>query len=136
MTSERKKSIFILAITLVVGILIGLLVPGFFHKMENRSRYGNREHDQNPNRKREFAVLMNKVIKPDSMQAKQLQPIFAWAATQIDSVGSLANQRMASIFDSLKIQLKPILTAEQHERLEKFDADAKEKWGSRPPRKY
>jgi hypothetical protein len=135
MTSERKKSILILAMTLVVGILIGLLVPGFFHKLENRGRYGNREHDQNPNRKREFAGLMNRVLQPDSLQAKQLQPIFAWAAAQIDSVGSQANQRMGSIFDSLKIQVKPILTAEQQERLEKFDANAKEKWGSRPPRK-
>jgi Spy/CpxP family protein refolding chaperone len=136
MTNERKKSIIILAITLVVGILMGLLVPGFFHKMETRGRYGDRDREQNPNRKREFAGLMNRVLKPDSAQAKQLQPIFAWAAIQIDSVGNQANQRMGVIFDSLKVQMKPILTAEQQKRLEEFEANAKEKWGGRAPGKY
>jgi hypothetical protein len=134
MTSERRKSILILAMTLVVGILIGLLVPGFIHKWENRGSYDNKEREQNPNRKREFVGLMNRVLQPDSMQAKQMQPILAWAAIEIDSVGSQANQRMGSIFDSLKIQLKPILTAEQQERLDQFDANAKERWGSRGPR--
>ncbi len=134
MTSERRKSILILAMTLVVGILIGLLVPGFIHKWENRGRFDNKEREQNPNRKREFAGLMNRVLQPDSVQAKQMQPILAWAAIQIDSVGSQANQRMGSIFDSLKIQLKPILTAEQQERLIQFDKNAKERWGERGPR--
>jgi len=42
MTSERKKSIFILAMTLLAGMLLGLLIPGFFNKWNKRGNYGNR----------------------------------------------------------------------------------------------
>jgi len=131
MTSERRKSIIILAMTLLAGILIGLLVPGFFHKWDKRGKYGDRGHNQQDMRnKREWFIgTINKIVEPDSLQAEKIQPITSWASIQIDSVESIANQNMSAILDSVKNQLKPILTAEQQKRLDHFDANAKEKWG-------
>jgi hypothetical protein len=129
MTSERKKSIIILAMTLLVGILLGLLTPGFFNKWEKRGKYGNRGHDQDYNHKKEWFIgTMNRILKPDSLQAKKIQPVTEWAAIEIDSLESTANQKMNSILDSVKNQLKPILTPEQQNRLDKFDAHAKKTW--------
>lgn len=130
MTSERRKSIFILCTTLVVGILLGLLIPGLFHKLGNRPKYSNRDHGPEPKNKREwFAGTLNKIIQPDSTQSKRINPIIQWAASEIDSVEHSANKQMSTILDSVKIQLKPILTDEQQTRLNSFDANAKKTWG-------
>ena len=88
MTSERRKSILILVATLVVGILIGLLVPGFFHKYRGGNERARSGRDHGPDHKREwFAGTIYRVVKPDSAQAKQIKPIAEWASQQIESDG-------------------------------------------------
>ncbi|HOX84048.1 MAG TPA: hypothetical protein PLS08_13545, partial [Chryseolinea sp.] len=113
-------------------------VPGFFHKWDKRGKYGDRGHGQPDirNKKEWFIGTINKIVQPDSLQAKQIQPITEWAATQIDSVERMANQNMSTILDSVKNQLKPILTVEQQKHLDHFDANAKEKWRGRGKPKH
>ena len=129
MTSERKKSLLILSLTLVFGILVGLLLPGFFHKLnqrENRGhggRHGDRDH------KREWFVgAIYRIVKPDSAQVKQIKPITDWASQRIDSIETSANQQMSSVLDSVRSQLKLILTEDQQKRLAEFDTRAKRNW--------
>jgi hypothetical protein len=129
MTSERRKSIIILTVTLLVGILLGILVPGFIDKWERHGKHEDREHEEHDERKKEwFAGTLNKIIKPDKAQAAKIKPIAEWAAVEIDSLENRANHRMTVILDSVKIQLKPILTPDQQHRLDKFDAKAKKSW--------
>ena len=86
MTSERRKSILILCATLLVGILIGLLVPGFFHKYDGR-RHGRGGREITNERKKEwFASTIYKIVKPDSAQVKQIKPITEWASQQIEAI--------------------------------------------------
>ncbi len=137
MTSERKKSIFILSATLVAGILLGLLIPGFFDKWERRGKAGDRLGARDFDHKREwFGGTMNRILQPDSLQARQIRPVIEWAAVEIDSLEALANQRMTVILDSVKIQLKPILTPDQQRRLDGFDANAKKTWIKGGKRKH
>lgn len=132
MTSERKKSILILSMTLVAGILLGLLIPGLFHKLGNRPKYGNRDRGPEPKNKHEwFAGTLNRIIQPDSAQSKKIKPILQWAASEIDSAESTANKQMSTILDSVKIQIRPILTEEQLMRFNNFDANAKKTWNRR-----
>jgi hypothetical protein len=132
MTGERRKSILILIGTLIIGILLGLLVPGFFYKM-NRKRNGqfNGRPQQEMNRKGDwFAATINRIVQPDSTQAKQIRIITDNASVKIDSIESGANLRMSEVLDSVKIQLKPVLNDDQWKRLEEFDAKAKSNWHS------
>jgi hypothetical protein len=128
MTSERRKAILILTATLVVGILIGLLVPGFFHKYDGR-RHGRGGRDISPERKKEwFANTIYKIVQPDSVQVKQIKPISEWASQQIEAIEVSSNSQMSAVLDSVKSQLKPILTDEQQQRLVEFHEKAQGRW--------
>jgi hypothetical protein len=83
-----------------------------------------------------FAHTINRVIKPDSVQAKKIKVITDWASAEIDSVEVSSNTRMNEILDSVKVQLTPILTAEQQARFSDFQGKARSQWkGGRERRK-
>ena len=129
MTSERRKSVIILIATLLLGLVLGLLVPAVFHKIYIRNRINTQVDNAGPLHKKEWFVgTIHRIVQPDSMQAEKIKPITEWAATQIDSIEYSANQHMSAVLDSVKIQLKPILTDEQQSRLDEFDARAKGNW--------
>ncbi|MEK6780937.1 MAG: hypothetical protein AABY93_04495 [Bacteroidota bacterium] len=129
MTNERKKTILILSATLIVGILIGLLIPGFFHKYQGNNQRGRGVRDRSSDHKKEWFVrTIYNVVKPDSAQAKQIKPITDWASQQIAAIEISSNSQMSAILDSVKIQLKPILTAEQQQRLTEFHSKAQGRW--------
>ena len=135
MTSERRKSILILCATLIVGILLGLLVPGFFHKYRG-GQHGRGGSNRGGGHKKEwFAGTIYRVVKPDSTQAKQIKPITEWASQQIEAAEVESNAKLSAIMDSVKVQLKPILNEEQLKRLDEFDARAKGHWEGRGERK-
>jgi hypothetical protein len=133
MTSERRNSILILCATLIVGILIGLLVPGFVHKYRGGGQHGRGGRDMgNKSKKEWFASTIYRVVKPDSAQAKQIKPIADWASQQIEAVEVSSNSQMSDILDSVKVQLKPILTEEQQQRLTEFHTKADGRWKGNP----
>ena len=129
MTSERRKSILILCGTLLVGILIGLLVPGFFHKYQGGRQHGRGGREMSNESKKEwFAGTIYRIVKPDSVQAEQIKPITEWASQQIESIEVSSNSQMSAVLDSVKVQLKPILTEEQQQRLVEFHEKADGRW--------
>jgi hypothetical protein len=71
---------------------------------------------------------INRIVEPDSLQAGQIKPITEWAVLQIDSIEHSANEQMSDILDSVKSQLRPIITETQMSRLEEFDRKARESW--------
>jgi hypothetical protein len=131
MTSERKKAILTLTGTLIIGILLGMLIPGLFHKVRGRGEggYSDRRGGSEIEHKREwFTGTIYRIIQPDSAQAKQIKPITQWAAARIDSLETSSNEGLAAVMDSVKMKLKPIITQEQFKRLDDFDARAKGHW--------
>ncbi|HEX5168219.1 MAG TPA: hypothetical protein VFW11_03540 [Cyclobacteriaceae bacterium] len=131
MTNERKKSIIILVSTLTIGIILGILIPGFFYKVNHRQLHSGQPRHEPPGKREWFVGTINRIVMPDSAQSRQIRPITAWAATEIDSIEQRANAQMGNVLDSVKSQLKPILTPGQWERLDKFDAEAKGRWNGR-----
>jgi hypothetical protein len=128
MTKERRTTVLILIGTLLVGVFIGLLVPGLFHKYRtgNRERGGSERFD-GP-KPEWFAHTINRIVRPDSIQAKKVKPITDWASQQIEVVEVSSNARMSEILDSVKTQLNPILSEEQQKRLAEFQGKAQGRW--------
>lgn len=132
MTSERKKAILILSAMLIVGFVSGFLVHGFISRYQHSHQQERGGHGRRPGDKKDWFVgTIYRIVQPDSAQSKEIKPITQWAASQIDSVEQYSNQRLADILDSVKIQLKPIITAEQLKRLDDFDAKARGQWRGR-----
>lgn len=118
--------------TLIIGVFLGLLVPGLFHKFDRRH---GMERGPMPERKGDWFVhTLHRIVQPTSEQEAKFKPVASWAAARLDSIEQLANAEAKRVLDSVKTQLHPIVTEEQWSRLEKFDEQAKEKWHGRGPR--
>ncbi|MBL7858973.1 MAG: hypothetical protein JNM57_14880 [Cyclobacteriaceae bacterium] len=129
MNNDKKKSIMALSITLIIGVLLGLLIPGAFHKIRQRGERGSRgPHYTLEHKQKWFASTIHRIIQPDSLQAQQIKPVTDWAAIGIDSIERSANLQMSNLLDSVKVQLNPLLSHEQRKRLEEFDTKAKANW--------
>lgn len=132
MTTERKKAILILSAVLIVGFLSGFLVHGFIGRYQRNHQQERGGRGRMPGDKKDWFVgTIYRIVQPDSAQLKEIKPITQWAAAQIDSVERNSNQRLADILDSVKVQLKPIITSEQLQRLDEFDAKARGHWRGR-----
>ena len=131
MTSERKKAVLFLSITLIVGILIGSLVPAFCGRMrrENWKERGKMEQrdGKRPDRRVGFEKMIYRVVKADSNQVKQIRPILNEASVKIEALEKGSNDRMIEIIDSLNVKLKTVLTEEQVKNLEEFHQKMKAK---------
>ena len=125
MTNERKKAVLYLVITLVLGILIGTLVPGFFGRFRDR---GGRMRDQ---RGGGLTHIISRVVKPDSAQAARIKPIVAQTASRIEVLQIGCNQEVKSVMDSLRLQLQPILTKNQLNEFDEFLTKGKDRWKGR-----
>ncbi|CAN5340453.1 hypothetical protein BH09BAC3_BH09BAC3_07670 [soil metagenome] len=139
MTTDRKKAIFFLSLTLVVGILIGSLVPAFYGKIRhgsmkqwkdngNRTERGGRENGPHGSRQEWLMHAIVRVVKPDSDQIKSIRPITKASTEQIGALEKRSNESMIMIMDSLKVKLKPILTDDQNKKLEEFSTKARSRW--------
>src|SRR3954470_21458748 len=131
MTKERMKSIGVLVATLVIGVLLGLLIPGFYHKARGRNeQQGNRGSHEYANEKRHdwFEQKLTHILGADSTQRDKIKPIATWAAARLESIETSAKLNASHVLDSMKVQLRPIVTDEQMQKLEAFERDAKSKW--------
>jgi hypothetical protein len=143
MTTDRRKAILFLILTLIIGIVIGSLIPAFFgrfHGRHGREAMGGKEWNDNRDsrgrkpmgdRKQWLTHTVIRVVQPDSDQVKAIRPLTQKATAQIGELEKNSNERMVSIFDSLNIKLKPILSEEQNKKLEEFSTKARERWKGR-----
>ena len=136
MTTDRKKAILYLSITLIIGIFIGSLIPAFYGRFRHRDgqeiRHGREMHDgadnKNPRSKQEWLTkTIIRIVQPDSAQAKEIRPLTAQAAAELGELEKGSNERMSAIMDSLKLKLRPILNEEQNRNLEEFSSKARQR---------
>lgn len=131
MTTDRKRAVFFLSLTLIIGILIGALIPGFvgrFRHRDGKDMRGGKDNKEVVSKHDRFTHMILRVVKSDSVQAKIIRPIVEEAASRIDELEKGSNASMAMIMDSMKLKLQPILTPEQLQKLNDFDAKAKNHW--------
>ena len=124
MTAGRKKAILYLVLTLILGILIGAMVPGFFGRFRRNERTRDRTGGG-------LTHIIYRVVKPDSSQSAKIRPILDQTSARIDILQNGCNQEVKNLMDSLRTQLQPMLKAEQLTKLEEFLNKGKERWKGR-----
>ncbi|HRI78892.1 MAG TPA: hypothetical protein PLR06_05085 [Cyclobacteriaceae bacterium] len=124
MTSERKKAALFLSITLIVGILIGLLVPSFYWRMRRDDSKQGRDQ-RNSERKIGFEKMIYRIVEADPSQKEKIQPILDATSRKIEGLEKASTERMIVIMDSMKLAIKPILKEEQMKKLEEFSQKAR-----------
>ncbi len=130
MTSERKKAIVVISATLIVGILIGVLTTGMFarHHYHSSGRDLGKEHRGMRNG---FAERIYRITQADSSQKKQMQPIVEQTMASIDTLQQKTDGEVKALLDSMIINLKPLLKADQISKLETFSKNKGENSGHR-----
>ena len=124
MTTERKKAALFLSLTLIVGILIGALVPSFYGRM--RRDNSNRGRGQSGSERRiGFERMIYRIIEADSSQKEKIQPIFDATSVKIEALEKNSSERMIGIMDSMKLAMKPVLREEQMNKFEEFSKKAR-----------
>lgn len=130
MTPERRKAILFLSLTLIVGILIGSMLPGFFFRLrhngwKDRGRNPQSHERQQAMRKHGFEKKIFEITKADSSQRKAIKPILDETSAKIDALQQQSFANMAAVMDSMKLKLKPLLNDEQMKDLEDFSQKAR-----------
>lgn len=140
MTADKKKAALYLSITLIIGILIGSLIPAFYGRFrhregkdmrDGREMRGGKDNKQFGNKQEWLTKTIIRIVKPDSLQVKEIRPLTSQAAAQIGELEKGSNERMSAIMDSLNTKLRPILNDEQNKRLDEFSSKARQRWKKR-----
>ncbi len=110
-----KKPIFLGIIILIVGLLLGALVGSFFisDRRDGHSTDGKRIS------KEHFKKRMIRVIDPDEDQFTKIDPIIDKYAERTSEITDKYFEEFSAILDSMRVELEPILTDRQKERLQK-----------------
>jgi hypothetical protein len=110
MIKTRTKSLFIILITLIIGIAIGFEVSEILIK----KRFEEVRSVRDP---KGFVNMFENLIKPDEKQKPVVDSILLKHHERINEIMTANRQLMDKQIDSLRIVLKPYLTNEQVEHL-------------------
>jgi hypothetical protein len=112
--SIRAKTVFIIAITLIIGILIGtfVLVPPIARQHFKRIASMRRPEG--------FIKGMEHIIRPSESQAETVREVLDTYSRQFDEINDRHHTQMTALMDSLRADLTPILTDEQNDRLDRI----------------
>jgi hypothetical protein len=115
MTTERKRALLIISITLVIGVLLGALsvslVGREVRKQPQSWKYEGREA---------FIQRILEVADANPDQARQMRPLLEETMDKIDSLQEQTGIQVKTLIDSFEVKLKPILSEEQLNQLREF----------------
>lgn len=122
MTAERKKALLLMAATFVIGIAIGALATGMLARQFYHGRGGKRGEGREvrEGRRGTLTEKIFKIVKADAGQKKLMKPIIDQTISHLDEIEDKSNRDAYAQLDSLKVKLRPILAADQIEKLDKF----------------
>ncbi len=111
--SAATKSALLLAVTLLLGLVIGFTAAGPVDRMRI-------DRAQGPGRgARGLERHMEETIQPrDEAQAKLIRPVLARAAERNRHIIGNVNNALGASIDSMKLELAPMLDDAQRARLE------------------
>jgi len=111
----KTKTIFIISVTLIIGIVIGsVLTATVLRSYRYRDRIDKIRTPEG------FVSRFEKIIEPNEQQKEQVQKILLDHFTRLDSTSTQYYSQMRDMRDTLNKQIVPILTPEQKERWEKY----------------
>lgn len=118
MTPERKKALFLIMVTLIMGILIGALGVGLWGKQSRRG--GKPSANWRQDGKQVFMQRIMKEAQADSDQARLMRPLMLETMARIDSIQLETDKKVRTVIGEFEENLKPILREDQLERLRAF----------------
>ncbi len=109
--SAKFKSAAVLFITLLLGMLIGFLIKTWivedkFERMGRIIRPGGLMH------------ILEETVELTEQQKNDLLPVVEYYHEKIKSIGLVTREKLTGLIDSLKTEIRAILTKEQYEILE------------------
>jgi len=110
----KIKNSLILAGTLILGIIIGVLISGrvMHSRVENMKSFYTEQG---------FNRQIMRVIKPTEEQKKQLRPLFREQAKKNHELFTECRNKRSELMKHFKSELEGYLTDEQMQRLEKME---------------
>ncbi len=121
----ETKTVLIILITLIIGMIIGALITGAFA----RHHIGRFMSMRKPER---LGAHVERIIDPDESQREAVRAVLQRHSEQFLELHSQFEGKMLALRDSLKKDLDPILTEEQKKRLERQPKPPKH-FRDRPP---
>lgn len=107
----QAKSRLVLSITLIIGVSLGILIDRTVIHQSFESRI---ERFRGPGG---FSQIIERIIEPDSKQMEQIKIILEKHAKKMNDYRNKSRAEMKVLMDSLRIELEPVLTREQKEKL-------------------
>jgi hypothetical protein len=109
----KLKSLLIIIVTLILGILLGVLGSGYFRskKMKQVRSYTSVEA---------FTSRFLKVLEPTEDQKQQIVPIIKKFSKENDKLRKKYRDDFRKLMKDFRDELYPLLTEEQIKRLEEY----------------
>jgi len=109
----KTKSTLILVGTLVIGMVLGGLIDRSILRTQFKHRV---ERMRNP---LGFMQFFEGIIEPNEEQYDAIKELLEKRSQQLHEIGQNSRDEMKMVMDSLKMDIDPLLTAEQKARLER-----------------
>ncbi|MEE4310407.1 MAG: hypothetical protein V2J62_00945 [candidate division KSB1 bacterium] len=107
------KTSLILMVTLLAGMLVGVLLDRTLLRHEFRNKVAGVRDPKGVIR------LMERIIEPDEDQYEQIMDIVSKHSKQMHAIGDSSRKQIEAVMDSMKKEIDPVLTDEQKARLER-----------------
>jgi len=121
MTTERKRALLLMGVTFMVGAIIGALATGMFARQFYFGRgHRSEERKMRDGRHGTLTDRIFKMVEADSSQKRLMKPIIELTLMRIDNLEEASHKDAHIQLDSLKVKLRPILSAEQMDKLRDF----------------
>ncbi len=108
------KSALIIAVTMIIGILIGTFIVAPQIARRYLTRIEMLRHEPG------FARGIEGMILPDQSQRERIRPIIKKYGGRFETLFQRHREEVQALVDSLRAELDPLLTEEQRQRLERI----------------
>jgi len=122
MKKEVSTTPIILVMTIFIASIIFLLESAAFDNVDQK-RFSSRRPNPKPfaERNNKLTLQVIRLVKPDSLQSIQIKELTSRSSEQLKRISRNSRQEKEIIMDSLKLQLRAILTDEQFKRLDEIE---------------
>jgi hypothetical protein len=123
MTSIKTKTMFIIILTFIIGMVAGALIDRALMQNQVKRFMGKRPPEM-------FVYHYERIIQPTDSQKKALRIILLKYAEKMAEIQIKMREKIFPLNEALKKELNPILTTEQLKRLsERFSRRGKGPFG-------
>jgi hypothetical protein len=133
MTPERTRAVLALMLTFIIGLVIGVFIPGMVWRARHSERVGRLEEERSlprhiPPTGDRFERAIYRIIDPDSAQEEKMKSLSLIhnTTTRIAAIHRNANDEIKLEMDSLitnLVSFKGLLRDDQKKRLEEFEKE-------------